>query len=64
MSKLMNNPIEDEIDTIRIELYEEMKDMTTSERVAYMKASIAPLMRQYNLKSVARANDTAKAVRT
>jgi hypothetical protein len=37
MSKLLNNPVEDELDAIRIKLYEETKNMTTGERVAYIK---------------------------
>jgi hypothetical protein len=37
MSKTMNNPVENELNAIRIGLYEETKNMTASERVAYMR---------------------------
>ena len=36
MSSQTISPVEQELDAIRIKLYEETKNMTTSERVAYM----------------------------
>jgi hypothetical protein len=35
MNTRTSNPIEDEINAIRIKLYEQTKDMTTDERVAF-----------------------------
>jgi hypothetical protein len=35
MNTQRNNPIEDEINAIRIKLYEQTKDMTTDERVVF-----------------------------
>jgi hypothetical protein len=49
MSKLINNPIEDEIDAIRIKLYEATKDMTTSERVAFMKREVAEGLKRHGI---------------
>jgi hypothetical protein len=36
MSNQTISPVEQELNAIRIELYEETKDMTTSERVSYL----------------------------
>ena len=38
---MMSNPIEDELDTIRIELYEETKNMSASEVTAYIKKQLS-----------------------
>jgi hypothetical protein len=37
MSNQTISPVEQELDAIRIKLYEETKDMTTSERVTYLR---------------------------
>jgi hypothetical protein len=52
MNKLMNNPVEDELDAIRIKLYEETKNMTTSERVAYMKKKAEDGLRRHGYKLI------------
>ena len=46
------NTTENELDTIRIRHYEATKDMTTNERVAYIKAQIAPTLKQFNMRVV------------
>jgi hypothetical protein len=51
MSKLMNNPVETELNAIRIRHYEETKNMTPAERVEYVNAKTAPLMQQYNFRT-------------
>ena len=44
MSELKNSDsLEDELDAIRLKLYEEMKDMTPAERAAYISAAVAPI---------------------
>ena len=36
----LTSDIEDEVDAIRDQIYEEIKDMTTSERTAYFNAKV------------------------
>ena len=42
--------LEDELDAIRLQIYEEVKDMTAEEHIAYSLAQAKPIMKQYNLK--------------
>ena len=52
MNKTMkNNSVEDELDAIRLALYEQTKDMSPSEITAYIKGQIAPTVKKYNAKS-------------
>lgn len=44
------DPIEAEIDAIRKELWEEVKDMTPEEHVAYINAKTAPIIEQFHIK--------------
>jgi hypothetical protein len=44
--------IEDEIDAIRIALYEETKDMTSQQFNAHIGKEIDPIFEQYGIKSV------------
>ena len=50
----MKNPntIEDELDAIRLKLYEQTKDMTTSERVAFFNNSAEQALKKYGIKTV------------
>jgi hypothetical protein len=48
----MNNPVEDELNAIRIELYEQTKSMSTSERVTFIKRQVAEGMKKHNVKAV------------
>jgi hypothetical protein len=34
---------DEELDAIRVAIYEEIKDMTPEEHIAYMKAQVAPV---------------------
>ena len=50
MNNRTSNPIEDELDVVRLKIYERIKDMTPEEEVAYFRAQNAPIIRQFNLK--------------
>lgn len=50
MNNAMTNDFEDELDAIRLQIYEEVKDMTPEEFVAYSIAQAEPIMKQYNMK--------------
>ena len=44
------NTIEDEIDRIRLEIYEETKDMTSAELTAYYRQGTEATMKKFGLK--------------
>jgi hypothetical protein len=46
---------EDELDAIRLTIYEEIKDMTPEEEAAYWKAQTASIYEQYNISTVSEA---------
>ena len=46
MSKKAFETFEDELDAIRLSLYEEVKDMTPEEEIAYLKAQVEPLYQE------------------
>ncbi|MDR1319823.1 MAG: hypothetical protein LBK56_00095 [Gracilibacteraceae bacterium] len=48
-----NNHVEDELDAVRLALYEETRGMTASEVTAYIKKQIAPTVEKYNIQSYA-----------
>ena len=50
MAEGIYDTFEDELDAIRLSLYEETKDMTPEEEVAYFYAQSEPLLKQYNIK--------------
>jgi len=50
MKDRTDTTIEDEVDAIRLQIYEEIKDMTPEEWVAYSIAQAEPIMKQYNMK--------------
>ena len=52
MSKMTGNPVEDELNAIRIKLYEETKDMTSAEQVAYMSKKAEDGLRRRGYKLV------------
>ena len=43
---------EDELDEIRVKLYEETKGMTAEEHVAYIKSLAAPVLKEYGLRTL------------
>jgi hypothetical protein len=47
-----SNTFEDELDEIRVELYEETKDMTIEERVAYLKSLAAPVLKEFGIRTL------------
>ena len=50
MSEAMkNNIVEDELDAIRIELYEQTKNMSSSERIAYLRQLVAPIHKEFGI---------------
>ena len=46
------NTFEDELDEIRVNIYEQTKDMTIDERVIYLKSLAAPVLEEYGLKTL------------
>jgi hypothetical protein len=48
------NSFEEELNAIRLEIYEEIKDMTYEERAAYIKAETAPIHEKYHIRTVSR----------
>jgi len=51
------DPIEQEINEIRLKIYEETKDMTPSQLTEYYRKSGEATAKKYGLKIVANAND-------
>jgi hypothetical protein len=50
MTKAANyNYIEDEIDAIRIELYEQTKDMSPKERIIYLRKLAEPVNNEFEI---------------
>ena len=45
-------PVEEEIHAIRLALYEEMKDMTSAEHVAYINAKGAAIEKRLGIRAV------------
>ena len=48
----IRNDIEVELNAIRRDFYEKTKDMSPGERVAYLKAQVAPAHQQYSIRTV------------
>jgi hypothetical protein len=40
---------EEELNAIRVAIYEEIKDMTPEKHIAYVKAQVAPVHEEYNI---------------
>lgn len=51
MSKKMFETFEDELDAIRLRLYEEVKDMTPEEEIAYLKVQVEPLYQEFGIRT-------------
>jgi len=50
MNKTMkNNQIEDGLDAIRLELYEETKNMSPEERISYLRMLAAPINEEFGI---------------
>ena len=52
------NTIEDEIDQIRLAIYEEIKDMTPAQITEYYRRKTDPIIKQYGFKMVDRVAET------
>ena len=48
--KKVFDTFEDELDAIRVSLYEETKNMTPKEQIACLEARVAPVYKQFNIK--------------
>lgn len=58
-----NNPVENELNTIRIDFYEKTKNMSTSEKIAFIKAQTAPVHKIFGIETIAEVQmDTRKRV--
>ncbi len=51
MSEKAFETFEDELDAIRLRLYEEVKDMTPEEEIAYLKAQVEPLYQEFGIRT-------------
>jgi len=51
------DPIEQEINEIRLRIYEETKDMTPSQRTEYHMKNAEAIAKEYGFKIIASAND-------
>ncbi len=49
MTDKIYNDFEDELDAIRLSLYEEVKDMTPNEMVTYIHEQTAPIIKRLGL---------------
>ena len=56
MNKMMNNTIEDELDAIRIDLYEQTKNMSPSERLDYLQKLAAQANAEFGIKPISNVN--------
>jgi hypothetical protein len=46
------NSFEEELDAIRLAIYEEIKGMTAEERVAYFNSQAEPIIEEYGMKTM------------
>ena len=51
MGKKAFETFEDKLDAIRLSLYEEVKDMTPEEEIAYLKAQVEPLYQEFGIRT-------------
>ena len=50
MASAIFDPVEEEINAIRLQIYEEIKDMTPEEEARYFISRTDPVIRQFNMK--------------
>jgi hypothetical protein len=58
---MMNNPVEDELDAIRIDLYEQTKNMSPSERVAHLRKLADQANAEFGIKPITSLSDSKSA---
>jgi hypothetical protein len=51
------NTIEDELNAVRIDLYEKTKGMTPKEEVSYLKSLSAPVLKEFGIRTVNEARN-------
>ena len=61
---IKSNPIEDELDAIRVELYEQTKEMTVEERIAYLRQLATPIHREFGITPIQRKTSATKGAMT
>ena len=61
---MVYNSFEEELRAIRLAIYEEIKDMTPEEEVAYFNAQAEPLIKEYGWQIVSLEQMEKKAVLT
>ena len=49
MNKKVYDDFEDELDAIRLSLYDEVKDMTTDDMIVYLHEQTAPIIKKLGL---------------
>ena len=49
MSEKIYGNFEDELDAIRLSLYDEVKDMNTNDMIAYLQKQTAPIIKKLGL---------------
>ena len=49
---MIYNTFEEELDGIRLAIYEEIKDMTPEEEIAYLKSRSDSVLKEYGLKTL------------
>ena len=49
MSEKVYGNFEDELDAIRLSLYDEVKDMNTNDMIAYLQKQTAPIIKKLGL---------------
>ena len=49
MKPMKNDTLEDELDAIRFKLYEETKNMSSEERLDYLRKRTAPVLKKYGI---------------
>ncbi len=50
MSEIAYDTFEDELNAIRLQLYEETFGMSSEEEIAYIEAQIEPVYKEFNIK--------------
>jgi hypothetical protein len=55
------NTVEEELDKIRIKLYEETKDMTIDESVVYLKSLAAPVLKEFGIRTLNQIKEDEQA---
>jgi hypothetical protein len=56
------NSFEEELDAIRIAIYEKTKDMTPGEEIAYLRAQTDPIHEQYGIRRAKSAAEKGKII--